>query len=362
MKMRLLDRYILSEFVKALLFSLLAFVLIFILVDVFEKLDFLIDHRVTVPLAGLYYLYQVPFIVVLVMPVAMLLASMAATGTFARHNELISMKGAGVHLYRIFLPLFLLGLGVSLATLAVGETLIPATNRLKGELERRRIRQEAQIDRSVRHRFLYDGAQGRQFYIKRMDASRGEMDSLSLLQLDPGHNIVLRIDAGRGVWSGGRWVLSGVIRRRFFPDGSEQADSLATLVLDDCPETPADFVEEELLPDEMGFFELRRYIDRVRRSGGDVRRPVVDLNLKLSFPFANLIILLFGLPLMANARRSGAALTFAVSMLICFAFWGILQTGRALGHGGSLSPLLAAWLPNLVFGAVGAVLLHRAPK
>lgn len=360
--MRLLDRYLLSEFLQALLFSLLAFVLIFVLVDVFEKLDFLIDHRVTILLAALFYLYQIPYIVVLVMPVAMLLASMATTSSLARHNEMVSMKSAGLHLYRILRPLFLLGLAVSLLTLVVGETLIPATNRLKGELERRRIRREAEVDRSVRHRFLFDGAQGRQFYIKRLDASRGVMDSVSLLQLDRGHNIVLRIDAGRGEWRDGRWVLSDVIRRRFSPDGSEQADSLAILALDDCPETPADFVEPALLPDEMGFFELRRYIDRVRRSGGDVRRPVVELYLKLSFPFANLIILLFGLPLMANARRSGAALTFAVSMLICFAFWGILQTGRALGHGGVLPPLLASWLPNLVFGSVGAYLLHRAPK
>lgn len=360
--MRLLDRYLLAEFLKSLLFSLLAFILIFVLVDVFEKLDFFIDHRVTLLLAGLFYLYQIPYITVLVMPVAMLLASMATTSALARHNELVSMKSAGLHLYRIFLPLFLLGLAVSFFSLSVGEFLIPATNRLKGELERRRIRQEAQVDRSVRHRFLYDGSHGRQFYIKRLDAARGVMDSISVLQLDQKHNVVLRIDAGQGRWLQGRWVLSDVIQRRFSSDGSEQADSLATMVLENCPETPADFVEPLLLPDEMGFLELRRYIDRIRRSGGDVRRPVVDLYLKLSFPFANLIILLFGLPLMANARRSGAALTFAVSMLICFAFWGILQTGRALGHGGVLPPLLASWLPNLVFGSVGAYLLHRAPK
>lgn len=360
--MRLLDRYILSEFAKALAFSLIAFLAIFILVDVFEKLSFLIDHRVSLPLAALFYLYQVPFFLVLVTPVAMLLASMATTGAMARHNELVSMKAAGIHLYRVFLPLFLLGLVVSLAALVVGETVIPHTNHLKGELERIRIRQEPQVDRTVRRNFLYDGAHGRQYYIKRLDAAQGVMDSISLLQLDPGHNIVLRIDARRAVWRNGRWELSDVIRRSFDPDGTERADSLVILNLDGCPETPADFIERVLLPDEMGFFELRRYIDRIRRSGGDVRRPVVDLYLKLSFPFANFIILLFGLPIMSNARKSGAALTFAISMLICFAFWGILQTGRALGHGGSISPLAAAWLPNLVFGLAGAYLLHRAPK
>ncbi len=360
--MRLLDRYLLSSFLQALLFSLLAFVLIFVLVDIFEKLDFLIDHKVTLGLAVLYYLYQIPFIVVLVAPVAMLLASMAVIGSMARHNELISMKAAGIHLYRIFAPLFWLGLAVSLAVLTLGEAVIPATNRLKGDLERRRIRQEVQAEPYIRHRFLYDGAQGRQFYIKRLDAAQGLMDSVSIIQLDRNFNIVLRLDAQQAVWDGRQWRLQNVLRRHFYPDGSEQADSLAQMVLDNCPETPADFVEPVLRPDEMGFWELRRYIDRVRRSGGDVRRPLVDLHLKLSFPFANLIILLFGLPLMSQARRSGAALTFALSMLVCFVFWGILQTGRAFGHGGLLYPFMAAWLPNLAFGAVGAYLLHRAPK
>jgi len=360
--MRILDRYLLREFLKALGFSLLAFVLIFILVDVFEKLDFLIDHRVSLPLAALYYLYQIPFIAVLVTPVAMLLASMSTTGSLARHNELISMKAAGLHLYRIFQPLFLLGLAVSLAVLVVGETTIPATNRLKGDLERQRIRREVPSQSTVRYNFFYDGTLGRQFYFKRLDASQGLADSLSLLQLDGRHNIILRLDARQAYWRQGRWVLQDVIERRFQPDGSEQARRLPQLILEDCPEKPEDFIEKNLVPDEMSFLELRRYIDRIRRSGGDVQRSVVDLYLKISFPFANLIILLFGLPIMAHVKRSGAALTFAVSMFICFLFWGILQTGRALGHGGALSPLLAAWLPNLIFGAVGFYLLQKAPK
>jgi len=71
---------------------------------------------------------------------------------------------------------------------------------------------------------------------------------------------------------------------------------------------------------------------------------------------------MFGLPLLANARKGGTAFGFALSLLVCFIFWGMLQTGRALGHNATLSPILAAWLPNITFGAIGAVLLYRAPK
>jgi len=91
----------------------------------------------------------------------------------------------------------------------------------------------------------------------------------------------------------------------------------------------------------MGFFELRQFIDRLKRSGNQVQQSVVDLYLKLSFPFANFIILLFGLPLLSNSRKGSTASGFAISLLTCFVFWGLLQTGRALGHSATLSPILA---------------------
>jgi lipopolysaccharide export system permease protein len=171
-----------------------------------------------------------------------------------------------------------------------------------------------------------------------------------------------RIDAARGVWTGEGWLLEKVIIRNFRPDGTELSDSLQQLKLAGYEEAPASFSKRELLPDEMGFFELRQFIDRLKRSGNQVQQSVVDLYLKLSFPFANFIILLFGLPLLSNSRKGSTASGFAISLLTCFVFWGLLQTGRALGHSATLSPILAAWLPNIIFGAIGAFLLYRAPK
>lgn len=359
---RILDRYLVREFLKTLAFALFAFVLLFVLVDIFEKLDLFIDAKAAASLVALFYLYQIPYIAILTLPVAMLLASMATVRQLARHHEIVAMKSAGISLYRIFAPLFALGLAISLAVLVVAEVAVPVTNQRKGQLERRQIRKQGDEGEAVLYNVLYDGSRGQQYYIKRYDVAGSVMDSVFITQRSGPTTLVKRIDARCGRWVGNRWVLERVTERRFGPDGGEEVSQFDTYVLAGFDETPRSFAKRRPLPDEMGFFQLRTFIEQLNRSGVDARSFVVDLYLKLSFPFANLIILIFGLPLLANARKGGTAVGFAVSLLVCFIFWGMLQTARALGHNATMSPLLAAWLPNVVFGLIGGVLLHRAPK
>jgi lipopolysaccharide export system permease protein len=362
MGIRILDKYLSREFLKALLFSLLAFVLIFILVDIFEKLDMFIDTKAPLQLVVLFYIFQIPYIAILTLPVAMLLASMSTISQMARHHEIVAMKAAGLSLYRIFAPLFILGLMISFTVMIIGETVVPYTNQKKGNLERMQIKKQASREPRFRYNLLYDGTSGRQYYIKKYDVKTAIMDSVSVFQVDQQNRILQRIDAVQGEWTGKSWLLGKVIVRKFSSDGTEHTDSLSALNLLGYDETPASFSKRELLPDEMGFWELRQFIDRLKRSGNNVQQSIVDLYLKISFPFANLIILLFGLPLLSNSRKGSATSGFALSLLICFVFWGLLQTGRALGHSASLSPIFAAWLPNIIFGVIGGYLLYRAPK
>lgn len=362
MLFKILDRYLTREFLKALLFSIISFASIFILVDIFEKLDMFIDTKAPYYLVALFYLYQIPYIIILTLPVAMLLASMATVSQMARHHEIVAMKAAGLSLYRIFAPLFLMGMVISLIVMIAGETVVPFSNQKKGNLERLQIKKQASRELKARFNLLYDGSSGRQFYIKRYNIPEATMDSVSIFQVDGQNRIMRRIDAAKGKWAGNAWVLEKVIDRKFMADGSEVSDSVSTMTLAGYEETPESFSKRELLPDEMGFFELRKFIDRLKRSGNSVQQFMVDLYLKISFPFANFIILLFGLPLLSNSRKGSATSGFALSLLICFIFWGLLQTGRALGHSATLSPILAAWLPNLIFGAIGGFLLYRTPK
>jgi lipopolysaccharide export system permease protein len=118
-----------------------------------------------------------------------------------------------------------------------------------------------------------------------------------------------------------------------------------------------ELAERRADPDEMGFFELRKFIKRIVRAGGDPIRERTDLYMKLSYPFINFIILLFGVPLALRFQRSGLAMGFAQSLTIAFVYFGAIRIGQVLAYNGTLPPLLGATIANIFFGTAGIILL-----
>jgi lipopolysaccharide export system permease protein len=111
----------------------------------------------------------------------------------------------------------------------------------------------------------------------------------------------------------------------------------------------------------MNFFELREYIVRLKKVGEKFTKELVELNLKVSFPFANLIILLFSVPLVSTSSRSkGRGLIFGMGLLVCFLYLSTLRICQSLGYNEVLSPIVAAWLPNVVFAAIGVFFVIKA--
>lgn len=358
--MKVLDRYIGGRFLAAAIFSVLAFLAIFVVVDVIERLDTFIDKDVPVLTVIQYYLLYVPYIIVLTLPIAMLLASLFSISSLSRHQELTAMKAAGVSLYRILLPVFSLGLLVSILCMIFGEFVVPFTNERKGHIWSTEIKGRAQQTGSLRRDIYLQGTDGRIYYIREYDGQRQVGKDVLLQRYTDGH-LLARIDASEMVWANGVWIFRDGISREFHA-GEEAVTSFEELERSDLEETPQDFTRKQKNPEEMNYRELRQYIRRVEHSGGDVQRKKVDLFLKIAFPFANLIIVLFGAPLASNPRRSGAAVSFGISLFICFIYYSFLRLGQALGYKGSLSAALSAWLGNIVFGVAGIFVLWKAKK
>jgi len=112
----------------------------------------------------------------------------------------------------------------------------------------------------------------------------------------------------------------------------------------------------------MNLFEMRDYIVKLRASGARVANYLVDLHLKLAFPLINFIVVMIGAPIATRLRLQSAALGFGLSIAIAFVFYAFMRAGQAFGHSGVLPPYLAAWLGDLVFGAVGVVMMARAQR
>jgi len=355
------DRYILGGFWRNLAIGLIAFSVIYITVDVSEQIDDYIDNHARILDIALYYAFKLPWILVLVMPVSVLLATIFSLGKLSRENELTAFICSGTSLVRVASPIIASALALSIFMMASGELLVAKTNRESLRILNVNIKKEEKEEPSrYRENVHYQGEKGRTYYAERYDIMLKALTSIALYEYQ-GASLTRRIDARKAYWNGAEWVFTnGAVRE--FSNGVEKVTPFATLSLKDLPERPEDFAKEELDPEEMNYHELRAYVAKVTRSGGPVDKFRVDLYFKLSFPFTNLIFAVIGAALSSAKRKPSMATGFGLTLFISFAYYGILRVGQALGHSGVIEPFFAAWMGYLVFVFVGGVLLYRANR
>lgn len=358
--MRILDRYLLREFAGYLALGLIGFIVIFVVVDIFEKIDVFLDHRAPLALVARFYLYRAPEVVVQVLPVALLLASFMGLGQLNKFGELTAMRAAGVSLVRILRPVFAVALAATVASLALGELIVPRANRERDRIYDQQIQGLHQPMVTERADITYLGRGGRIWTVRLYLVHEKRMHEVSLMEFKSGA-LARRIDATDATWDGRRWTFSnGMVRS--FTASAEDAHPFDHLAVDGLAERPEDFAKEVPAPEEMTYTELRAYVEKLRSSGARVANFLVDLHAKLAFPLINLIVVMIGASVATRLRMQSAALGFGLSVGISFIYYAFMRTGQALGHNGALPPYLAAWLGDLVFGVIGTVMLVQAQR
>ncbi|OGB60997.1 MAG: hypothetical protein A2Y94_00485 [Caldithrix sp. RBG_13_44_9] len=358
----ILDRYIIRKFLIILFFNILAFIVIFVVIDLIENLDKFLSFDATFGQVFLYYIFYIPYIIILTLPISMLLSSLFSLGSMAQHNEIIAIKTSSVSLYRILLPVLVLSLIISILIGVAGETMVPKTNRLRLDVYRYDIKKESKQLRSSRNQIAIQDDDNRQIYIQFYETNKLRAHKVNILKIDD-NKIMQRFDARFMQWDSeqNRWELLDVTVRTL-TDSTEKVIRLDTLVYEESKVAPEDLLDLEIMPEEMNYAELNHFVDKMMALGADAKRWLVDLYMKISYPLANFIIVLFGAPLAAKKRRSGPALGFAIALLISFIYFLFLRTGQVLGHKGDLEPWLAAWIGNIVFGVGAVIVLLRERK
>jgi lipopolysaccharide export system permease protein len=156
-----------------------------------------------------------------------------------------------------------------------------------------------------------------------------------------------------------RWVIeNGHIR--YLPERDRIIDiGFAELWQRPFVETPEDLLAKAKAPEEMGYWELGSFIEALERSGENPRKEKVQQALKIAFPFTCFIIVLFGAPLANSTRRGGAALSIGLALATTIVFLTLIRVAEALGAGGVLPPVAAAWFPNGIFFVAGLALMAK---
>lgn len=362
MKIRKLDLYLASRFVKMIIVAVVSFVVIFVSVDAFDHFTRWVDRDISAGTFLRYYFYGLPYIIVLVLPVAVLLSSLFLVTSLSRNNELVAMRSAGISIPRIFLPLLVVGGLMSVFELGVGDFIVSNATYMQTQVERVEIEGREPIDYRRRSNFAHRSPDGSIFDIGFFNGKEATMNDVTVEWFDDSSRVTRRLDAGRLAWRDSIWVGYAVESRVFGPSGALAFFTADTLELPGITEVPEDFGSRQKTPEEMNFLELHSYIQQVERTGGDSRGLLVEFYLKFFFPLSNMIMVFVGAPLALRNRRSGKASSIGLAIMLAFLFFSLVRFGQTLGHKGALPPLPAAGMADLAFIVLGAVLLSRSSR
>ncbi len=358
--MTILDRYLVKKFIFNLLFGIFAFVIVFLVIDLVENIDKFLDLKVKFVTILIYYLYYIPYIVSLTLPMSMLLACLFALGSMSQHNEIIAQKSAGISLYRITLPLLVLALLISVLSGFFNEMVVPVTNQARLDIYRYDIKNNPRSIGTKRNNIYIQDLKNRKVSIAYFNGNTKEALTVSI-QYFNGPLLVRRLDAKKMHWQDSTWVLQDIVERTI-TDTVENLSSYPQLIMNDLNFKPESLLEVQKNPEEMSYSELKIFIAEMDRIGAEIRKWVVELYLKISYPFSNFIIILFGAPIAAQKRRSGTAVGIGISLMVCFIYFMIMRTGQVLGHQGTIVPWLAAWIGNIIFGLAGIFIMIKVRK
>ena len=354
---RPLDRYVFVEFWKIFVSTALGFPLLLIVIDLTDNLNKYLNRRLPRQNIIMSYVYWLPDSMFMVLPAAVLFATVFSIGGFTRHSEITAAKASGISFYRLIAPILF---GAFLACgldLALGEV-VPITNARRADLLEEKT---AAVTGTTRYNFAFAGEYGRVYKIGTLNTGQGFMDRLQIERKGNGSDYPTYMITARAARFDTRraWTLAdGALE--IVPDTTRTfAVTFDSLRDRNFSERPADMLTKPRSPQEMRYEELTRFIRAQERSGSDANLLRVERALKIAIPVTCIIIALFGAPLATSTQRGGTAYGIGISLATTDVFLMLIQLTKAIGGKGLIPPDLAAWVPSVIFGSIGLILMAR---
>lgn len=363
--MKKLDIYVIRQFLSTLGMTLLGFVSVILIVDLIENLDRFIDNAIPARITIKYYIYAIPWYVNIGLPMSMLISTVFTVGMLAKRNELTAMKSNGISLYRIAIPVASLGFIISLVSFELENRWVIKGNKVRYDIEREYMKRKARVrtQKEIRNIFLQKNEVNHiSLGSFRTDTNSG--NKITFLALDKGM-VTSRMDAKAIKWldSLSVWSVTNYSIRDFDKNGSvmnttvSKKDTLLNLNF-----SPEDITQQSKKPDEMTYQDLTTRIKQLKENGVDTTKWEVDRYFKISFAFTNFIIVLFGIPLVVVRPKGGLSFGAGMGIFVIFIYYVFIKLGMSVGYSGITTPMVAAWMGNVIFFIGGISLLAVVRK
>ncbi len=353
---KILDRYVLREYIRSFLGSFAFFIALVIVVRLFDKeIGHLLSGDMAVSDAIKVVMYKAPARIMQVVPAAASFATFFMLSRFAKNNELAAMKSAGISMYRIVFITSVATFFICIVA-AVFNDQIASRASWRSRLLERRIPYYRNRD------IIFKGKNNRMYYIQNMDMKQRKLNNLTVYELDEDKGIKTEMFASHATWVNNTWKLkNGVVRD--FADGRTSKLTKFEEKEIFVPEEPKILADTGAKPYEMTYFTLAKLVKYQKELGKVVRKEQVEMQHKLAYPFTSLAMVLIAAPLAIWFGKSGLFAGFAITLLLSFIDWGIATaTFEALGANGKLPPVVACWAANVIFAIAGGVLIWKVEK
>ncbi len=359
--MRRLDRYVVRYFLQAYFYCIAGFISIWFIFDVSDNISTFLDQRISRVLILKYYLTQVPQILVVLLPVALLLALLFCLGRLSRSNEIVSMLTAGVSLPRLLAPLLIIGLLTTATSTFLNYSLAP-----HGEYARKRLLEDPASRRQllgVTAQIFRNRTDNLTWFIHQFFPGENKFNTVHIIQQDANDNIVKAYIATTVVYhpENHAWELRQTKIVRYDEAGNiiETTPYVESLMITDWNETPFRLSSANLRAEHLSVPELRDYLDYNSDFPVTLLAPfATHLQYRIALPWACAVVGLIAASLGVGYSRRGVLSNVAAAILLVFAMNFSMHLFLALGEGARIPTWAAAWTPIAIFAVIGVVLLY----
>ena len=355
---RILDHYVTTSYGRVLALSAVALTGIFYITTFLDLSDKVFKGDATWAMLGQYLVYVTPQYVYFVIPLAVLVAALVTISVLTKNNELVVMKACGISLYRIALPMVVSAVGAGLALFVLEETILGPANR-RAERMNDTIRGRLTSTDALNRQWVV-GSRGEIYHYNFIDPQTRRMLGVSVYEFPASMDRITRRTfaerASTDAAGSTLWHLERGWTRAFSATGAPGA-FYPFETADRTLDAMSAFVSEPPDARFMGYAQLREYTDRLRAGGFDVLEQDVALAGKLAFPFVTIILTLMAVPFAVLTGRGGAMAAIGVGIGLALTYWITISVFAAMGTGGLVTPLIAAWAPNMLFGAAATYML-----
>ena len=358
---KVLDLYISKGFLAYFFWSFMTCGILFVLFTLFDLLDDIIRNDIPFVHVVDYFIFLAPQILMIVVPMAILLGVLINFGILEKNSEITAIKAGGWSLYRIAVPIFIIAAGLCAGLFLLQEYILPNAN-IRQESLRRIIKGKPVQNALSEQRKWIIGESGRIYNYEYFNGNQDSFVDLNIYDVDLQNiSILKRIHAARAsIDSNGVWTLKNGWIRNYKQNSNLSDFRKITSEEFNFPEKAAYFEKEIFEPKESSkktYSELSKYINYLMKTGYNATELRVELYKKISFPVSCLVMALLAIPFSFSTGKKGAFFGIGLSIAIAMSFWGISGVSEAMGNYGLLGPFLAAWAPNMLFGAAGLYLL-----